>query len=113
MRAPVTGNVRCQYVMFRKVRVVCGVFCVSAIAVVLSYPLLGLAGAADAFLAPGFYLGQLVPEWLVPKWLSNCDAGPACGAFDVFIISFIFWWPLCCVVGCIYFLRRQGAKTGT
>ena len=104
-------------VMLRNVRTVLIVICVSAIAVVLAYPLLGLLlGDAFVFLVPGFFIGKRLPEslaaWL--QWLLSCDQypGPACGAGAVFILSFLFWWPLVSLVASFYFLRKRGAGTG-
>jgi hypothetical protein len=102
--------------MLRNVRTVLIVICVSALAVVLVYPLLGLVlGDAFVFLSPGFFIGNHIPDgstaWLL-RLLSCDEPGPACGALAVFILSFLFWWPLVSLLGCFYFLRKGGAKSG-
>jgi len=102
--------------MLRNARTVLIVVCVSAIAVLLMYPLEGLLlGTAHIFLLPGFSIGALpessTPAWL--QWLLSCDEpGPACGAWAAFILSFLFWWPLVSLVGSVYFLRKRSAKPG-
>jgi len=116
-RAPVAADVRRQYTTLRNVRPALIVICVSAIAVVLVYPLLGLLlGDAFVFLLPGFFIGERLPESSTPAWLQwllSCDdPGPACGAGAVFILSFLFWWPLFSLVGFFCFLRKRGAKSG-
>jgi hypothetical protein len=103
--------------MLRNVRTVLIVICVSAIAVVLVYPLLGLLfGDAFVFLLPGFFIGERLPESATPAWLQwllSCDdPGPACGAGAAFILSFLFWWPLFSLLGSFYVLRKRRAKIG-
>ena len=102
--------------MLRNVRTVLIVLCVSAIAVVLAFPMLGLLGIGNLFLLPNAFISGHLPESLAPAWLQwllSCDEpGPACGAGAAFILSFLFWWPLFSLVGSFYFLRKRGAKSG-
>ena len=94
--------------MLRKVTTVVAVALGSAFVVILTYPLLGLLGAGFAFLAPGLYLAPLVPEQL----LSRVEPGPVGGALILFSLSFLTWWLICCMAGCIYFLRRRVGNVG-
>jgi len=95
--------------MLRKVFIAIVVTFVAAIALIISYPLLGLVGGADIFLWPGFVLSPVLPEFLL-SFLES-EPGPAGGAFAVFLTSFLFWWPLFSSIACVFFFRRRRAKS--
>jgi hypothetical protein len=96
--------------MLRKVFIAILVTFVSAIALIISYPLLGLVGGADIFLWPGFVFSSLLPEFSL-SFLES-EGGPAEGAFAAFLISFLFWWPIFSSIGCVYVFRSGRAKAG-
>jgi len=86
--------------MLRKSVIALAVIISSALAVVLVYPVLGFY-----FLLPGSYLAQVLPT----SWVTPSETGPSEGAFVIFIISFLVWWPMLSAVGCVYFLRKRSA----
>jgi hypothetical protein len=92
----------------RKIATSLAVIVVSALTLLLVYPLLGLFGYGFYFLLPGFYLARILPS----SWVNPSEPGPTAGVFVVFAISFLVWWLVLSAIACACLLLRNRSAGG-